>query len=100
MGFRNVTPIQQTDTARNPGSQVSVGAADTLIAAANGDRVEITITNDHATQVVYLKLGAAGELNKGIRLNAAGGSYTTNAYTGEIRGFASGAATIVLVAET
>lgn len=90
----------KVDTAINPGSAVSVGGSDTALVSANNGRAEITITNDHATQIVYLKLnGAAAELNKGIRLNAAGGSWTTQAYTGAIRAIASGAATTVLVTE-
>lgn len=100
MAYRNTQPVRQTDVASEPGTAVSVGTTSTVIAAANPDRVEITITNDHATQILYLKLaGAAAEANKGIRVNAAGGSYTTNAYTGEIRGIASGATTPVLVVE-
>lgn len=100
MAFRNIQPITQVDAAAQPGTSVSVGATSTVVAAANPARVEITITNDHATQILYLKLGAvAAEANKGIRLNAAGGSYTTNAYTGEIRAIASGASTPALIVE-
>lgn len=94
------TALSQKDYADQPGTSVSVGGASTVVAAANPDRAEITVTNDHATQIVYLRLeGAAAVLNQGIRLNAAGGSWTSNAYTGEVRGIATGAATITLVVE-
>lgn len=92
--------IRRKDAADEPGTAVTVGAASATIASANADRAEITIQNDHATQVVYLKLAAsAAEANKGIRLNAAGGSWTSSAYTGEVRGIATGAGTVVLVTE-
>ena len=92
--------IQRKDTANQPGTSVTVGAASATLLAANDTRAEVTICNDHATQVVYLKLAAsAAEANKGIRLNAAGGSWTSNAYTGEIRAIATGAGTGVTVTE-
>lgn len=85
--------------ADEPGKAVSVGAASAEVAAANADRAEITVQNDHATQVVYLKLGATAVANQGIRLNAAGGSWTSQAYTGAVNAIATGAATPVLVTE-
>lgn len=88
-----------SDTATTPNAAVSVGTEDKEIVAANPARVEITICNDHATNVVYLSLGGTAVVNRGIRLNPAGGSYTTNAYTGEIRGIATGAATPATVSE-
>lgn len=100
MANRVVEPVRQTDTATNPAISVSVGAADIQIVPANTGRVEITICNDHATQIIYLSLGgAAAVVSKGIRLNAAGGSYTTTSYTGEIRAIASGAATVACITE-
>lgn len=78
---------------------VSVGTSSVEIVAANNDRVEVTICNDHASQILYLSLGGTAEANKGIRVNAAGGSYTTSAYTGAINGIATGAATVATVSE-
>jgi hypothetical protein len=89
----------KSDVAKTPKSAVTIGAADAAIVPTNADRVEVTICNDHATQTVYLALGAAAVANQGIRLNAAGGSYTTQAFTGEIRGIASGAGTVVTFSE-
>lgn len=85
---------------------VSVGAGSGTVAATNISRRELTIVNDHATQIVYLALNTTdgttvptAVLNSGIRLNAAGGSWTTNAYKGPVAGIATGAATGVTVAE-
>jgi len=85
--------------ADEPGKAVSVGASTTEVAADNPDRAEITVQNDHATQIVYLALGAAAVANEGIRLNAAGGSWTSQAFTGAVNAIATGAATGVLVTE-
>lgn len=85
---------------------ISVGAASGTIVASNISRRELTVVNDHATQIVYLALNTTdgstvptAVLNSGIRLNAAGGSWTTNAYKGPVAGIATGAATGVTVAE-
>lgn len=92
--------IIRKSVADNPGSAVTCGAASVTVAAANPDRAEITIQNDHATQIIYLNLGPeAAVLNEGIRLNAAGGSWTSQAYTGQITGIATGATTPALVTE-
>lgn len=100
IGRQRSNQATQADAAFEPGTSVSVGAASAVVAAANPRRVEITITNDHASNILYLRLGASTALvNTGIRVNAAGGSYTTRAYTGEIRGIASGASTTTLVTE-
>lgn len=44
------------------------------VAAANGNREYLLVQNDSDT-VQYLGIGVAAEENKGIRLNASGGSY-------------------------
>lgn len=84
----------------------SVGAGSALLVAGNLGRRELTIVNDHATQLVYLALNTTdgtttptAALNSGIRINAAGGSWTTNAYKGPVAAIATGAATLVTVAE-
>jgi hypothetical protein len=92
--------IAQKSVADQPSTAVACGAASVTVAAANPDRAEITIQNDHATQIIYLNLGPqAAVLNEGIRLNAAGGSWTSQAYTGQITGIATGATTPALVTE-
>lgn len=87
-------------TAKAGTDSVTVGGSSTAVVAANDARVEVTICNDHATQIVYLALGSTAVLNKGIRLNAAGGSYTTGAFSGAINAIATGAGTVVTFAET
>jgi hypothetical protein len=91
--------VTQSDTAKTGGDAVTVGTSSTQLAAANGARVELFIQNDHASNTVYLGLGQAAVANKGIRLNAAGGSIVLSSYNGEVNAIASGASTVVLVTE-
>lgn len=86
----------QSDSATK--TAVSVGAADTSIVAANQKRVEVTVCNDSAN-IIYLALGSAAAINQGVRVNASGGSYTTSAFTGEIRGWATVGASTAVVSE-
>lgn len=89
-------------TATQPGTAVSVGGASTQISSgvrsSAGTRY---ISNDHATQVVYLTLGPGpAVLNSGIRLGPASPlPLVIESYTGPIFAIASGAATPVLVTE-
>lgn len=100
MADRNSQPVVQSDTAKTPAAAVTIGATTGTVVSANPQRVEITICNDHATQVAYLSLGTgAAVVSTGIRLNAAGGSYTTKSYTGAIQAIATGAATVLTVSE-
>jgi hypothetical protein len=87
----------QNATASKPGNRVTVATTDTPIVTADDGRGEITITNDGAN-VVYLRLAATGaSINAvAIRLNAAGGNFTTD-FKGAISGFAVTGATDVLV---
>jgi hypothetical protein len=94
---RSIGAATTTDVAFNPGSAVAVTTSSTPVASANGGRVEMTITNDHATAIVYLSLGGTAAVSTGIRLNAAGGSYTTHAYQGAVTAIGSAAATVLVV---
>jgi hypothetical protein len=86
-------------TTAGPVTFISVGTTDTAILPANLGRREVTIVNDGAN-VVYLSFGTgAAVANAGVRLNAAGGSYTTNNWEGAIRGIAVTAASVLTVAE-
>jgi len=89
---------QKLATPNNAGSGVSVGTTSTVVAAANSARLEIHITNDSDT-VIYLRLGTSAVLNSGIRLNANGGSFTTDKYTGQINAISSAASKNLTVAE-
>ena len=70
---------RRIDNALIGAGTVTAGVATAEVADADDNRNELTITNDSDT-VIYLALGEAAVLNKGIRLNAAGGSWST---TGE-----------------
>lgn len=96
---RRTDALVQADEALNSGSVATVGTVDSNVVTAKGARVEITLTNDHASNVIYLSLGGTAVVGQGIRLNAAGGSYTTSAYTGAVNAIATGAATPLLVTE-
>jgi hypothetical protein len=74
---------------------VDVGTNSTEILAANADRKYAAIVNDSDTDI-YLGVGEAAVLNKGIRLNANGGSYEItwmNLYKGAIYGIHGGSGT-------
>lgn len=86
------------DTPANAGSGVSVATTSTVVAASNLNRLEIIIVNDSDT-VIYLRLGTSAVLNSGIRLNAGGGSFTTDKYTGQINAISSVAGKNLTVAE-
>jgi hypothetical protein len=94
-----------SQTAKTSGA-ISVLITTTTIVPANISRRELTIVNDHATQVLYLALNTTdgstvptAVANAGIRLNAAGGSWTTNAYKGPVAGISVGGTSVVTVAE-
>ncbi len=59
-------------------SNVTVKNSSTSVLAINKNRRLAIIVND-SDQVIYLALGGDAELNKGIRLNAGGGSLEINA---------------------
>lgn len=91
---------ERVDTAKTPNGAVSVLVTDTQIVPANPNRQQVTICNNHATQVVYLSLGSAAAVaSQGIRINGAGGSYTTKVYRGEIRGISVGGTSVCTFAE-
>lgn len=78
----------------------------TTVVSANISRRELTVVNDHATQVVYLALNVTDGVtvptavaSSGLRLNAAGGSWTTNAYKGPVAAISVGGTSVLTVAE-
>lgn len=83
----------------------TAGVASASVAGKNIGRREITIVNDHATQIIYLQLATSPDtaptavVGQGIRLNAAGGSWTSNAWDGAIACIASGAGTNYTIVE-
>jgi hypothetical protein len=100
-GWAGVVRSAGPDTSGNvptagTSTGVSVGATSTTVLAANSSRSEAIIVND-SNETVYLKYGSGAEVNKGIRLNASGGSVTEDKYTGIITGIcASGSKTVTV----
>jgi len=58
-------------------TSVTVGSASTKVAEAKGSRNSLVLTND-SDEIMYLSFEGAAVMNKGVRLNAAGGSYEVN----------------------
>jgi hypothetical protein len=88
-------------SSANAPLSVSIGAADAVLLASNLNRKGVVIVNDSAN-IVYLSFGATALINKGIRLNANGGSFTMQSMTfttAEIRAIASGAGSNICVQE-
>lgn len=107
-GSRTVQPIRQSDTAFASGA-VSVLTTSTVVAVNNPARAEINVVND-GVNVVYLAFATANAsdgtptaptavANSGIRLNPAGGSWSSTAYSGPVAAIAVTGTTAVTVAE-
>lgn len=83
----------------------TAGIASSQAAARNDGRREITIVNDHATNIIYLAIplvaGATptAVVGSGIRLNAAGGAWTSTQWNGAVAVIATGAATNYTIVE-
>lgn len=98
MADRNSQPVIQSDTAKAGATSAATSTTSSTVVASNPQRVEVTICNDDATNIVYLGLGTTAIASKGVRLNAAGGSYTTQAFTGAINAVAAaGTPTLTIV---
>ena len=72
MAYPMISPLKTCT-----GSGTAAAATSTVILAANLDRKYASFIND-SDEICYLGLGAAAVLNKGIRLNASGGSFEIN----------------------
>jgi hypothetical protein len=76
----------------------TVDTISSVVLAANPGRRYATLIND-SDEVIYLALYDTAEMNKGIRLNAEGGSYEisfVNAYTGPISAISSASANLCM----
>lgn len=85
-------------TTAGPTAFVDVTTASTPVLPQNLGRRELTVVNDGAN-VIYLAFGKAATANNGCRLNAAGGSYTTNNWQGAVNAIALTATTRLCVME-
>jgi len=57
-------------------TNVSVGNSSTLLAAANSDRKYLRLQND-SDEAIYISIGAAAVMNKGVRLTVPGAARAT-----------------------
>jgi hypothetical protein len=73
LGAANAPTILKTASNTN----ASVLITSTAIVAKNTARLHLVIIND-SSNIIYLGIGTAAVANKGIRLNANGGSYEMN----------------------
>lgn len=64
---------QQHDFSTSVVTGETVGATTTAVLVANGARKYAVIIND-SNEAIYIGLGVDAEMNKGIRLNANGGT--------------------------
>lgn len=85
-------------TAVTGAGSASVGTSSASAVAANENRIELFLANDHATQVIYLGLGVTAVLNKGIRLDP-GQGIVISSFAGAIYAIATGASTTLTIAE-
>jgi hypothetical protein len=86
-------------TATQPGGSSSVGTSSSQILAANANRKEFYIYNDHATNIVYLSLGGTAVVGQGPRINPNGDYFFNTTYTGAISAISTGASTNVTITE-
>ena len=84
--------------AKNDASTVSIGAASAALVAENRERLDVWITNNHATQILWLSLGGTAVVGEGIKV-AAGETRQISSFMGAINAIATGAATPVALAE-
>ena len=94
-----LTSVVGVSNSNVSGAGVTVGTSSTTVVATNYARREVVLTNDHASNIVYLALGSAAVLNQGIRLNPGGGTYITENFTGTINAIATGSGTTVTYSE-
>ncbi len=82
-----------TATAAQPGGSVAVANTTTPVVEARDSRSELTLTNDSDT-AIYLRLAGTGaKVGQGLMINANGGSYTTDKYTGAVSAIHAGTGT-------
>ena len=81
----------------------TIGNTTTAALAANASRLYALFIND-SDEAIYLGLGVAAAVNRGIRLNANGGSYEMseavgNLYVGAVNGICASGGKKLLVTE-
>lgn len=100
VGGTAATVNRIVDPVTNSSVDVSASTS-TLVLASNVGRVYAAIVNNSANSI-WISLGAAAVANKGILLNANGGSYEinpNNMYVGNIYAIASSTTSTVTIVE-
>jgi len=77
---------------------IAIGTDSTEILDTRADRKYLVIVNN-SEETIYIGLGSTAFIGKGIRLNALGGSYTDDMWTGEVSGICAVDAQDVTVTE-
>jgi len=72
----------------NTSGKVSVGNTSTSVLASNGSRKSFAVVND-SDEEIYLNLSGTAVMNEGVRLNASGGNFSTDQYTGAVTAICS-----------
>ncbi len=92
---------QEHDFSTGTSTGVTVGSSSTQILPATSGRAYAILVND-SSEEVYLSLGSAAEMNKGIRLNRRGGVFSiggSKPFRGVINGICSSGGKNVCVME-
>ena len=80
---RWVRPVMQVGDVTYGDAPITVGSESTPVLQANPNRKYALLVND-SDVVIYLRIGDDAHLNRGIRLNANGGSYEMSANIGNL----------------
>jgi hypothetical protein len=99
-GTLPIRDAQRASSAAAPTS-ATVGVASSTVVASNTARTGLVLVND-SSLIIYLSLNGDAEVNKGIRLNANGGSFTMQSSTfstGAIKAIATGAGANLCIQE-
>lgn len=72
-GYKTPDEYIGTNPTFGDPSSVTIGNTSTLAIAANTNRKYLVISND-STEDMYISFGSAAVINKGLRLNANGGT--------------------------
>ncbi len=78
--------VQQSGSsteARIPKGKLAAKTESKELVKANGDRLELIVSNEGAKDA-WLSLGTAAVAKEGVYLKAAGGSWTSDSYSGAV----------------
>ena len=68
-------------------TSVAAAVADTLLKAANDDRVELIVENDSATADLYIKYGSGASTSSFTKKLEPGDALAIDTYTGVVHGY-------------